>query len=704
MPRFYVELSILRCYRLLLPAEELPGIVQRLARMIRGFGDPLAATYARSYLVHKAIDLTPSHAHMLVKEPVLDTLTVFERQLAFAADDKEGATVRGLHNVKDTNLTTTQYFGTFQPALEWLLNSLAEYHPTQATLVALIKKYREQCKAAIVLNAIISSFDTSVIAANALPMCDLIKESDARGYSRHFLYVSLGRVLCVHPPPRDELLQVLNDVWAELGASKSARVYVEVAAQYLQLLLTEFGVPEVHKLLKDLLKRVNEGKAYTELYGPLQRVVQTVLEQSGPERLGTIFVLEPLQRLLSLFDREHSVENWKRIMEAFAKTPGTFTDPPLVHNLMHIARQLHDSIDVLSFDDERRQLGILITAFIRKVGFGSDFEAHLSFYVDCRAAFVSLDAVQNTLVLGVVQLMMRTRAAVRGRHTKKTSAFAKACAAFIFITVPTIDSPMLRLKLNLLGAEVALCNQLLPQMDSLVKAAVTAVPEVMAEGADADAHGNAAIKEANLREEALVEVLSKMCSFLLVVPGHPKHGPFYLATGLLNVVQKGKWRQPASQPTLYLRMLSLFTAYGQKALPYHVPHVDSNDVLYAAEPEYDEKLTELIGLLLGELEAAVSALGELAAKQANAARALVTTLTAWLELAIGHASPSKPMVSLCNKLYGLACKAAPSAADKTALRSSAAHVARLAAKHGGAYAELSARLQATLNESAALKK
>ena len=52
VPRFYVEIAILKCYRLLMPAEELPSIVERLSRAIRGFGDPLAATYARSYLVH----------------------------------------------------------------------------------------------------------------------------------------------------------------------------------------------------------------------------------------------------------------------------------------------------------------------------------------------------------------------------------------------------------------------------------------------------------------------------------------------------------------------------------------------------------------------------------------------------------------------------------------------------------------------------
>jgi len=45
---------------------------------------------------------------------------------------------------------------------------------------------------------------------DSMPMCDLIKEADARGYSRHHLYVSLGKVLCAFPPKRDELLQVLN--------------------------------------------------------------------------------------------------------------------------------------------------------------------------------------------------------------------------------------------------------------------------------------------------------------------------------------------------------------------------------------------------------------------------------------------------------------------------------------------------------------
>ena len=66
--------------------------------------------------------------------------------------------------------------------------------------------------------------------------------------------------------------------------------------------------------------------------------------------------------------------------------------------------------------------------------------------------------------------------------------------------------------------------------------------------------------------------------------------------------------------------------------------------------------------------------------------------------------PSKPIVALCAKLLGLAAKVAPTPNDKAQLRNTAAHVARLAIQHGGAYVDLSHRLQKTLSESAALKR
>ena len=81
--------------------------------------------------------------------------------------------------------------------------------------------------------------------------------------------------------------------------------------------------------------------------------------------------------------------------------------------------------------------------------------------------------------------------------------------------------------------------------DGFVKAVVTLVPEVLG-SPDAELDGSLK-QEAEKREEVLVSLLSNLCSFLVIVPGHPEHGPFYLVTGLLNVLQAAAWRRPGAR-------------------------------------------------------------------------------------------------------------------------------------------------------------
>ncbi len=50
VPRFYLETSLLRCYRFSCNVEGFPALIERLILMVRGIGDPLVATYASVYL------------------------------------------------------------------------------------------------------------------------------------------------------------------------------------------------------------------------------------------------------------------------------------------------------------------------------------------------------------------------------------------------------------------------------------------------------------------------------------------------------------------------------------------------------------------------------------------------------------------------------------------------------------------------------
>lgn len=132
----------------------------------------------------------------------------------------------------------------------------------------------------------------------------------------------------------------------------------------------------------------------------------------------------------------------------------------------------------LTSDDERRQIGALISFFILQVNYGRDFEQQLNFYVDARGMFPNLDGVLQTLVSCVNKLSMDTRRIVKGNHTRKTAAFCKACAAFSYITIPSIISTIQRLDLYLFTGEVALANCCLGQADACFEAALNLLPEM----------------------------------------------------------------------------------------------------------------------------------------------------------------------------------------------------------------------------------
>lgn len=62
-----------------------------------------------------------------------------------------------------------------------------------------------------------------------------------------------------------------------------------------------------------------------------------------------------------------------------------------------VAKNVHDSINALSFADERRHISQLLCSFLHKMDFGRDLEKHLNFLVEARRAFSDLDAVKSDL-------------------------------------------------------------------------------------------------------------------------------------------------------------------------------------------------------------------------------------------------------------------------------------------------------------------
>ena len=179
--------------------------------------------------------------------------------------------------------------------------------------------------------------------------------------------------------------------------------------------------------------------------------------------------------------------------------------------MFDIGRNIHDSVDVLSPDGEKRHVALLLNGFIGKIDFGKDLEQQLNVLVECRAIFCNLDLIKDKLIMCVSELAVKAFKFMRGKHSKKTAAFSKACLAYCHITIPSISDVPRKLQLLLHCANVSLLNQCLPQTDTFLKAAISLVPEmpVYEEVDSKRVHS----------EEKLASFLRALLSTLVVAPG-----------------------------------------------------------------------------------------------------------------------------------------------------------------------------------------
>lgn len=102
--------------------------------------------------------------------------------------------------------------------------------------------------------------------------------------------------------------------------------------------------------------------------------------------------------------------------------------------------------------------------------FGKDLERQLEIYTEARP--LNIDMISIKLVEKVLSLAMKALALVKGRHSRKTLGFVKACIAFAHITIPVLASLTVQNRLYRLTAQVALMNTLISEADSLLKAII----------------------------------------------------------------------------------------------------------------------------------------------------------------------------------------------------------------------------------------
>jgi len=637
LPRIYVETALLPCFRFLADGEH-PQILARLGSIARGLGDPLVSLYARTYLVVSGNAVAPQ-ATKHILGMVTDFLTTFED-------------LQSKHHVQKLNDCKTsrkEYLFVMAPGVEWLLKSVGKT-ASKDVFQSILSLFREKCNDAMVLRYIIEAFDASYYAHASIGMATLIKSVEPSCYPTVDLFSSLGKQLLLVPPPEDQRLSLLNDIWKLVAKSDDIGPYIRCSAAWLEVVHKYYSEREVLILLKDLSVKLSALESPEAIKKDDVRFLDSLFHGLITNCCKIMLASEHLFKILDFFQTNRRVELSKDIMDSF-KLQDKTNDAVLIHTMLEIGRILHDSVDSLSDEGEKRHISTLICCFIDKIDFGKDLEGQLNVYVECRSIFFNLDLVQDKLIMSVCALAVKAYGYMRGRHSKKTAGFTKACFAFCHITTPSIQDISRKLELLLYCSQTALLNQCLPQTDTFLKAAISLIPDV-------PTHEEVDGKKIHT-EEKLSIYLRSLLSTLVVAPGHPEHGPFYIVQGLLNAMPRYPWQVHTTYRTdVYIDMLALLCTFSQRVFPYKIAYVESNDKLYGGTPAYLKELDTCIDQVVQEILKQLTAIGERSEPTAKANQAklvldFVTTLANRMEITKSVATFLTKLLELVQRQKGV---------------------------------------------------
>ncbi|CAF0866004.1 unnamed protein product [Rotaria sordida] len=649
LPRILIEVAILKCYNFLSTTHYRTALVQ-LVKMCRGIGDPLVAAYTRCYICRVTIDIDFKY-----REPIEIAFT----DLCHSFHQINTATVKTVYQLQ--KLTTSIYLSLYSPALDWIVQCLL-HKLDENKMEKIVNKTRTELNmlsGGVVLNALLNTLPPNHVRSKVQRYIEMINECDEQYFPKSILYRSLGLSLLLSSPsstPSD--LQLLNSVWRVVTKFKDPSAYMACAEVWVELTSKEYTTRELNTMLSDIIKHLTPDRVFEEYYGKLHAIMIKLL--ANIQDFASLFAMDKILPFLDLFQREHvRVDLFKSILHVFInKNPQEKTnDPVLITAMMHCAKSVHDTLGALTNDDELREVSGLLSSLIRKVDYGKDVEQELKFCVEARGLFGYLDSVTITLIQKVNTLAVSTHRIVNGVQSTATSSFIRACMAFCYITIPSLEHPLNKLQLYTLCAQTAYLNQSLSQGDGFFKMAITLLSDFPKQ---IEIDGKLVSSD-----KYLYESITNIMSTLVVVPDNPDAGVLYLAHGLNNVINQMKCFDDTSETRamLAMNMLCLLSTQIQTFLPYHVLKVESNDTLYGNDESF---LNEIHQRLSRICEQIIQMLKDLA--NTNPKRQSTLALEFFNRL-IAHGDLNQPKcIKFAVNLWNLAQKSLNPDAQKLAKR------------------------------------
>ncbi|KAL8205603.1 hypothetical protein R6Q57_009154 [Mikania cordata] len=578
LPRIYLELAIFPCWRFL--QNDVMDNLMRMVMMIRGVADPLASAYCRFFLIHCAQKLPQRDAGHLVT--CFSDQKIILGQIVSIKENKYGNFL-GDHKL---------LISLIEPTIEFTMRCIFKDPNQIADMIVRLELGKSPLELhgkapwiSIILHYILKELPTEVVYSNALEFLHLVECSSDFSFDQCLNYKMLGLKLCEGIDQLNTVDAVIDEVIQAATKRKILDEYLKILDAYMDIILHYNMDRSLSSLLSVIYERLcNEVVSEDEL-ASLQSIVVKLVTHFDDMKYA--FDLNYFVDILDVMHGSSRSIVCMHILTNATNRIDCIDDPTTIKLLFDVAQSLHDNIGFLnSKHDDHQQAELLVARFVRKVDHGMELDRHLTFLVECRGVFSSMNDLKEILVHS--SNLLATRAL---RERKNNLSFIKSCITFNEVTIPCIPSYARQLILYLETAEVSLFGGLISHSDGLLDSAVCCLQNVyLVDG----------LRKSNEDADGIVSSIRKLCGFLVLVPGNLEQGAMYIPKKILSLLDSQSWVTPKLRIRVLCSLLSLSAAFAQNELPYHAINekVIGNDRLFLGDAMYSQELGSLSSIIL----------------------------------------------------------------------------------------------------------
>ncbi|XP_062169549.1 uncharacterized protein LOC133875428 isoform X2 [Alnus glutinosa] len=492
--------------------------------------------------------------------------------------------------------------------------------------------------ASIVLHQLLKELPAEIVTSNAVVILHIIERSNDYSFDQCLNYRLLGFRLSERRSHMDIIHVVVDKVIQVVSQNNSLGEYLKVVDAYVDIVLQNQMENHLKTILGGISNRACNKVVTEDELASLQTILVKLLHFKG---LEDVLALNHFLEILDImYGNSRSIVNMHVLNMATRNS--YIRDPTTIQLLFEISQSLHDDLDFVNVKDDDNQPAHLISRFVHMVDYGTEMERHLTFLVECRGAFGSLNELKETLVHSSNCLAIKAL-----KDAKKHLSFVKSCIAFSEVTLPSISARIKQLNLYLETAEVALLCGLVSHSDGLIDSGISCLLSLdFIDGSRTSAD-----------VEGILSAIQKLCSLLVMVPGNPEKGVTYFPHNILLLVNSRSWMTPGIRTRIFCTILTLTATLSQNKLPYHVDNgeIFGNDLLFFGDSSY---LLELVSLSESVLQNLVDAIQQEPSRAARGSMALEACNCIASSFVLSHG-----LSQICSKLIETA-KLCLGASDK----------------------------------------